>query len=301
MEDYSHFDEEEVQSDNTIKGYRILIIVLVVLLAALGFQYYRQTNILRLNEAELKVQRDTLQNRLSDLIVGFDALEFENDTLNQSMMAERDRADSLFQRLKSERSFSYAKIKGYEKELGTLRAVMQQYIVKIDSLDTVNQKLSTENTNYRKQLSTTVARVNLAEEKNQELQSQIRTGAVIKARDISLLALSNKNKEVSKASRAERLRIDFILNANTFAALGERNVYIRILTSSGAVLTDASSSLFEFEGEKIQASVIRSDVDYQGSDLPVSAYYKGAIEGGTYVVQLYMDGHMIGQNEIILR
>ncbi|MEG1634992.1 MAG: hypothetical protein RR141_02510 [Rikenellaceae bacterium] len=299
-EDFDRFDEEGATGDNTVKGYKILIIVLIVLLAALGFQYWRQTNILRGSEQELSIERDTLKNRLTNLLTDFDGMKIENDTLNQNMMIERHKADSLMSRLKSERQWSYAKVKKYEKELGTLRSIMKGYVHQIDSLNQMNNKLSRENVTFRQQLSTTRQRAEMAEEKSQELQSKIRTGAVVKARDISLLALNDRDKAVSRAARATRMRADFVLNANSITLPGERNVYIRIIDGSGAVMTDSSSMLFEQDGAKIQATAMRG-VDYQGDDLPVSISYRGKITGGTYNVQIYMDGYMIGSNEIILK
>lgn len=294
------YETQPEGNDNTIKGYRIILGVLIVLLIALGVQYFRQTSLLRGSEKELTIERDTLQNRLKDLLVDFDEIKFDNDTLNQSMIMERERADSLMKRLSSERQWSYAKVKQYEKELGTLRTIMKGYVQQIDSLNQINTKLSKENVTFRKELSSERLRSEMAEEKNQELQSKIRTGAVVKARDITLTALNSKVKEVSKASRASMLRMDCVLSANTITIPGERNVYVRISDSSGAILTDSSSALFEFEGEKIQATAMR-EVDYQSEDLPVGILYKGEINSGTYVVQVYMDGYMIGSNEIILR
>ena len=55
----------------------------------------------------------------------FDDLQLSNDTLSLQMGIERQRADSLMQRLKQERSWSLAKIKQYEKEVGTLRTIMR--------------------------------------------------------------------------------------------------------------------------------------------------------------------------------
>lgn len=55
------------------------------------------------------------------------------------MGIERQRADSLMQRLKQERSWSLAKIKQYEKEVGTLRTIMRGYLHQIDSLNTLNK------------------------------------------------------------------------------------------------------------------------------------------------------------------
>ncbi|MFI3314136.1 MAG: hypothetical protein R3Y04_00530 [Rikenellaceae bacterium] len=298
FEDYEY--EDAPSGDNAIKGYRIMLGVLIVLLIALGIQYYRQTNMLRGSERELSIERDTLKNRIADLLVDFDQIKFDNDTLNQNMLTERKKVDSLMTRLTKERQWNYAKVKEYEKELGTLRTIMKGYVHKIDSLDRENTKLAKENIAYRKQVSSTTLRANMAEEANQELKSKIREGAIVKAREITLVALNDKSKEVSRASRATMLRVDCVLSANTITVPGERAIYFRIIDASGAVLTDSNSLLFEFEGEKIQSTNLR-EVDYQSEDLPVSTVYRGSVKDGTYVVQVYMDGYMIGSNEIILR
>ena len=54
-------------------------------------------------------------------------------------------------RLKKERSWSLAKIKQYEKEVGTLRTIMRGYIKQIDSLNTLNKQLIEENVSFRGQ------------------------------------------------------------------------------------------------------------------------------------------------------
>ncbi|MFI3321712.1 MAG: hypothetical protein R3Y50_04230 [Rikenellaceae bacterium] len=297
-DDYEY--ENEGGSGSNVNGYRIVLGVLVVLLIVLGVQYFRQTSMLRASQEELSVERDTLKNRLSDLIIDFDDIKFENDTLNQNMIAERLRADSLMSRLNSERQWSYAKIKKYESELGTLRTVMKGYVRQIDSLNTLNTKLSQENVTFRKEISSSRLRAEMAEEKSEELQSKIRSGAVVKAREISLLPLNSRGKDVSRASRATMLRMDCILGANAMTVPGERKVYVIIKDGSGATLTDNDSQLFEFEGEKIQATAMR-EVDYQNDDLAVGIHYKREISDGTYNVEVYMDGYMIGSNEIILK
>ena len=84
---------------------------------------------------------------------------------------------------------------------------MEGYIRQIDSLDRINKKLVNENTTIRKMITTYKLRAETAEEKSQELSTKVRQGAVIRARDIRLLALSKSDREVSRASRAERLRV----------------------------------------------------------------------------------------------
>ena len=170
-----------------------------------------------------------------------------------------------------------------------------------DSLNTLNQKLVNENITYRKQITSARLRADKAEEKAQELSTKVQKGAVIRARDIALVALNRSDKVVSRAARAERLRVDFVLVGNELSQPGERNVYARIIGPDGYVLANRSNAAFNYEGDMITYSATRQ-VDYQNEDLSVSLFYNGTgITGGKYQVMIYIDGHLIGSNEIILR
>lgn len=293
--------EEQNQTDKTLKGYKIIIIILAVVLAALTFFYFTQVRMLRGSEEELTVQRDTLVSRLSTMMTDFDALQTENDTINKNLDTERMRADSLMTRLKQERSWSYAKVKKYEQQLGILRSIMQGYVKQIDSLNTVNRALASENVEYRKQASTLRLRAETAEERADELDVKVRKGSVILARNINLIAINNSDKEVTRANRASRLRTDFMLTANELAVPGNREVYVRIIGPDGYVLANASNASFECDGERLTYSASRN-VDYQNQDLHVNVFYNGGgIVKGKYAVSVYMDGRLIGSNEIILK
>lgn len=299
---YTDYEDDMMQQPqgNPQKAYTIIIVVLTVALLALAFQYFKQVNRLRGSEAELTIERDTLQNRLADISLDFANLKTENDTINSILITERQRADSLMDKLKSERSWSYAKIKKYEKELSTLTTVLKGYVVTIDSLNQLNTKLSNENIRVKKELSSIKMRAESAEEDAQELRSKVRKGAIVTARDIDLKALDTKDREVKKAKRAARLRVDLVLNANPLAIVGEKTIYARIKGPGDVLLTD-SNSYFDFEGEKLAFSAVRR-VEYDGSALATGLYYNSEeIKEGSYKIELYMDGYVIGTNEIILR
>ena len=249
-ENYQGYNQLEYENDDprkgankSILGYRIVIIILAVILAAITVLYY---NIHRQQQADydlLVIDRDSIQNNLSDLMQDFDDLQLSNDTLSLQMGIERQRADSLMQRLKQERSWSLAKIKQYEKEVGTLRTIMRGYLHQIDSL-------------------TAQMRAEMAEEKAQELNNKVRQGSVINARGIRMVALNARSKEVSRIKNAERLRVDFTLTANALATPGEKTIYVRILSPDGYVLSSESVPTFEFDGERLCYSASRV-VNYQ--------------------------------------
>ena len=292
-------ENQQAQSSNkSLKGYKIVIVILALILGALSYLYYNQVQQIR---SDFAIERDTLNSRITSFIVESENLHTEIDTLNRYIEVERGKADSLLQRLHSERSLSRQKVMEYEKELGTLRTVMRGFVQQIDSLNRLNTTLIDENIEYRKKIGEERLRADAAEEKAQELGTKVRKGSVIRARDIALLTLGSNNREVTRASRAARLRIDFFLSGNELAKPGERNVYVRLTGPEGYILSPDPAAVFSFEGDRITYSATRS-VDYQNKDLPVSLYYNGAnITAGKYKVDVYMDGFLIGSSEVIIR
>lgn len=301
--DYPEYDDEPAVSspDKSIRGYRVVIILLAVILAAMSILYF---NIHRQQMADyelLQVDRDSIQNNLSHLMDDFDNLRINNDSISASLGMERERADSLMERLKKERSWSYAKIKQYEKEVGTLQTLMRNYLRQIDSLNTLNKQLISENVSYRKEISTISQRAELAEEKAAELDNMVKQGSVLRTRDIRLTALNAKSKEVTRIKNAARLRTDFTLAANELTTPGDKTVYVRILAPDGYVLSSEGAPTFDYEGERLSYSAQRS-IDYQNEDLAVGIFYNGSgFTAGKYTVQLYAEGRLIGSSEIVMR
>ncbi|MCC8034416.1 MAG: hypothetical protein LIO77_00580 [Rikenellaceae bacterium] len=284
--------------DKSIKGYQIIIVVLAVILGVLSFLYYNQMNTLK---KEYAIERDTLTNRLSNIMLEYRDLQTENDTISRYLDVERERADSLMESLTRERNLSRAKIRQYEKELGTLRTVMQGYVQQIDSLNTVNKRLIAENVDYRQQVTSQRLRADMAEEMADELSTKIRRGAVIRVRGIALVALSSNDREVSRANRAARLRVDLTLTGNELSEPGSRAIYVRITGPDGYVMANSTGAMFEFEGEYRTYSAMR-EVDYQNEDLTVSIFYNGTgITSGVYSVEVYIDGYLSGSSEVVLR
>ncbi len=308
-QEYDNYDNTEFEEDYTprpdsgksIRGYRIVIIILSVILVAISALYFGIHRQQMLDNELLRADRDSIQNDLGRLMEDYDNLHVANDSISASLDIERGRADSLMNQLRKERRWSLAKIKQYEKEVGTLRSVMRGYLHQIDSLNSLNQKLITENISYRKEISSATLRAEMAEEKAAELDNKVRAGAVIKARGIRLTGLNARNKEVSRIRNAERVRVDFVLTANELTTPGNKAVYMRLTSPDGYVLTTEAMPTFEYEGERLSYSAMR-EVDYQNQDLEVGIYFDSSgFAAGTYLVQLYCDGYMIGSAEIAMR
>ncbi len=300
-DNYDDYNDEGAAIDKSIRGYRIVIILLAVILAAISILYFNMHRRQQEDFDLLQIDRDSIKSSLSELIVDFDSLRVDNDSIALSLGIERQRADSLMERLTKERKWNYAKIKQYEKEVGTLQSLMRTYLRQIDSLNTLNKKLAAENVSYRKEISEVKQRAELAEEKASELDNMVRVGSVLKARAITLTPLNAKSKEVSRVKSAARLRTDFMLAANELTQPGNKTVYVRILAPDGYVLSAEGAPSFSYEGEKLSYTAERT-VDYQNQDIEVGIFYTGSgFTAGKYTVQLYCEGRLIGSEDVVLK
>ena len=234
---------------------------------------------------------------MDSLIVSFDDLKIQNDSIASSL----EEANKIMEQLKNERRLNYAKIRQYQKEVGTLRTVMQGYIRQIDSLNTINKKLTKENISYKKEISSAQLRAEMAEERAEELNNKVRVGSVIRARSIGIEMLNAKKKPVSRVKQAGALRVNFVLGGNELAEPGQKTVYLCITSPDGYVLSSPDAASFTFETEQKIYSAKR-DLDYQNDDLGASIYYTGSgFTAGTYHVELYCEGRLIGQTDVALK
>lgn len=295
------FAPQQNSSNKSIRGYRVVIIVLSVILVALSALYFSIHRQQMVDNQILQSDRDSIQSDLGRLMVDYDNLESTNDTITANLNVEKFRADSLMTRLKSERSWNLSKIREFQSQVKYLRVIAANYVRQVDSLNTLNKKLITENITYRKEISTVQLRAEVAEEKAAELDNKVRAGAIIKARDITLVGLNRRGKDVSRIKSAERLRTDFVLSANELAIPGEKTIYMRITHPDGYVLTTESMPTFDFEGERLLYTASR-DVDYQNQDIEVGIYYPSSgFVAGTYKIDLYCDGYLVGSTQIAMR
>ena len=293
--------EDEVQVDDSaqksIRGYRVVIVLLAVILAGISLLYFNLNRQQQHDYELLKIDRDSIQSNLNHLITEYDSLKFANDTIAANLV----KANEMMEQLKRERRWNYAKIKEYEREVGTLRSVMKNYLRQIDSLNSLNKKLVAENVSYRKEISSANLRADVAEERATELQNKVQQGAVLRARDINIVALNSKDKEVTRVKGASTLRVDFAISANDLATPGNREVYVCIKSPDGYLLSTESVPTFAYQGGKVGYSASRT-VDYQNEDIDVSVYYRGSgFVAGPYKVEIYMDGNKVGSATVPLK
>ncbi len=295
----------ENTKNNTKSVMLIFVIILAVAILVLGYFYYTQKKesekiISQLEEYGqfISDQKDSLEYELKGIIVQYDSLMTENDTMNLKLAQQQDKIERLLRMRMSDAQ----KIKKYEKELGTIREVLKTYIVQIDSLNTRNKELMVEN----KELKNESARVTtmnrqLSEEK-EELLTITSEAKTLVASDILGVGLSKRSREINRFAKVEKIRVDFTIRKNSVAEPGEKTIYLRLLRPDGLVLGSAEASVITVNGEDIPYSASR-EVMYENTDVPMAIYWdnNGDLVGGNYKIEIYEGGKLIGESELALK
>jgi len=293
----SSIPPEQGAKKSTPVGMIVTSIILGVALVSLIFMYFDKKNKMIEMETILTQEKDSLANELRHMVVAYDTLKTTNDTLNAGLQKQKNRIVQLL----SINASNVQLIKKYKSEITTMREIMKSYIVQIDSLNTRNKMLTSENTEIKQQI-TQVRNTNTELSKvKEELSSKVEVASIIKAKDIVAVSLNKKRKETTRINLLDKLRICFTLRENPLAKSGQKDVYMRVIRPDSLVVTTSPDNLFEFKGNKIIYSATRQ-VDYLNQDIEVCIFLdnKGDFIIGNYSVELYLEENIIGRTNFML-
>ena len=247
-----------------------LIAVAVLLAGALAYIWYQKSSLVK----DLTIEKEELTEQMIALQNDYATLSSDYDDINLQLDSSRLEVQMLIEKITKTEATNRSKIRQYEKELGTLRSIMRNYIVQIDSLNTLNKQLTAE----------------------------VAAGSVIKARGIRIEAYNASDKVTDRSSRVVRLLTTLSLVENDLAPKGPVRVYIRVKGPDGILLTNDSQRTFEVNGEPMICSASR-EVDYQGKEVELSIYLNditGYVKG-IYTVEAYTEQTRLGSAELMLR
>jgi hypothetical protein len=250
----------------------------------------------------LTLDKENLTQEMIALQNDYASLSSDYDTINSQLDSSREEVSQLIERLKKTEATNRSKMRQYERELGTLRSIMKNYIVQIDSLNTLNKKLTADAAAARREAAESRRQSEELSKTVENLTGQVAAGSVIKARGLRMEAYNASDKITDRSSRVVRLLTTLSLVENDLAPKGPVRVYIRVKGPDGILLTNSSQKTFEVAGEPMICSASR-EVDYQGKEIELSIYLNDipTYAGGIYTVEAYTSQSKLGEAEMMLR
>lgn len=282
----------------------IIVIALSVVLAMVVVLLFVQRNAHNEILGEIKAEKDSIRFELTRIATSYDSLSTENDTINEQLLLAQSKVRDLLIEVEQTKKVSFGKISGYQKQVTTLRGIMRDFVVQIDSLNRRNEQLMAENLEVKEQYKKVESKNEQLSQEKQRLEKNLQRAAMLEARELIAEPLNSRSKETKFTKRTEKIRIYFILGANVTSKRGANNIYARIMRPDQLLLSKSPDNRFQFEDLKIQFSAMR-EVNYEGLDLPVAIYWDNSNEpelmAGTYTVNIFANGNEIGETTFELR
>lgn len=269
-------------------------------------------------KTDLTTQQTALQADFRSLT---DTLSVKNDEIEQfrGKNAELDKSiaekQDMLDKQKKEIQHLLAKGKLTNAELAKAQALIAEYktaigdmTAKVDELTKQNEALTAQNTQLSTDLTAEKATTSKLTEQNTGLSKKVEVGSLLPIAAVNVEAIktrgNGKEVPVKRAKVAEKLKISFETGENKVIDPGNVSLYVRIINPKGETiaLSDQGSGTMQAadNAEQIQYTK-KADIDYNQTNKKVTIYWGQNIKDeGTYKVEVYQAGHVVGTGKVTL-
>ncbi|MEO8235488.1 MAG: hypothetical protein ABI549_08755 [Flavobacterium sp.] len=294
--------ENLVQKNNNNSGLKAVIVILSLLLLGSLWYVYKISNDYKVTETILINEKDAV---LKDLSTAKDSLNVaisSNTTLSDELISERDKIQQLMADIDKSKG-DVVLMSKYKIEASTLKNKVSFLMKQVNVLKKENEKLTVQRDSTAIVLGKTKKYADTLVEQNFKLSNTIEKGAKLSVLNLQSSAVRQKSsgKQIStdKASRADVLKISFMIAENQIAKSGDKTYYVQVIDSKSNVLGDKKT---EFFGEKSLNYSFVTSVKYENKtvkveqDLPVKD-----IESGSYFVNIFDKVELVSKTSFTLK
>lgn len=299
--------------------------VLLIGLATLTFMWSSKRS--ELNQCQndnliLKSDMEGMNKMLEGYVGGLSndlKTDFKNmlDTYDRLIEMDRSKADSLnkqkaqisqlLNQLNTNKKLSARELFNLKKENEVLRSIMRGYVKQIDSLNTLNIKLTSVLDETNTKLTETTTERDTYKKDAEQKSEQLKKGAKLQAYGFNSEALrmkiNNTTEPTTKAKNVIQMRSSFTIGENQITSSGRKAVFLQIIAPNGEILQSKSSNVIDTENGQ-QGFSDKKDIDYNNQAIDLTIYYdlKGTEVGkGNYKVRIYCEGQLIGTDSFTLK
>lgn len=290
------------ETDKERRNNLIIIMLSVVLLIVVVIFIVQHNENKKIMQA-LNLEKASIQTELNSMMANYDSIHTNNEALQSELDGAQTKVKDLLMEVEQVKRVSYDEIARYRTEVTTLRNIMKNYIIQVDSLNRRNEKLMAENMQVKQDFAQSESKNQELEKEKENLKEKIKMAAQLEATELMAVGINARGKDAESARRATQIKVSFVLSKNITAPRGNKMIYIRIQKPNQVLFQKAAGDVFEFEDLKIPYSAKR-EVTYEGNALPVNIFWdnEGAeFMAGEYTVDVFADGNNIGTTKFIMK
>lgn len=248
-----------------------------------------------------------LKTDFQNMLKTYDALIQKDESKADSLNIQKEKIQKLINEINTNKKMSASQLFQLRKENETLRSIMKSYVMQIDSLNTLNLKLTSDLDQTTTKLTSTAVERDQYKQDAEEKTEQVKKGSRLQAYNFSSeglkMKLNNTTEPTNRARTVVQMRSTFTISENPITAPGKKSVYMQIINPDGKTLQSRSSNTITTDLGTIAYSD-KKEIDYQNQRVDLSIFYdlKGeeALKGN-YKVKIYCEGILIGTDSFTLK
>ena len=248
-----------------------------------------------------------LKTDFKNMLDTYDRLIEMDQSKADSLNKQKAQISQLLKQLNTNKKLSARELFNLKKENEVLRSIMRGYVKQIDSLNTLNIKLTSVLDETNTKLTETTTERDTYKKDAEQKTEQLKKGAKLQAYGFNSEALrmklNNTTEPTTKAKNVIQMRSTFTIGENQIASSGRKSVYLQIVGPNGEVLQSKANYVMETENGQ-QGYSDKKDIDYNNQAIDLTIYYdlKGLEVGkGNYKVRVYCEGQLIGTDSFTLK
>lgn len=279
-------------------------VLVVIFIAVLSLQQNKMEQ-----QMELKIQfieqKNMLRDELDDLIDEHDDLLDEYGELNEHLHEK----DSIIQHQIAEiRNLIRTKsdLKEAQQKIAALKDISKRYLANIDSLLVLNETLTIEKDSVIKENKNINWKNYKLNKQNEKLAEKVNKGSVLELLSIDVEAVRYRStgREVTTrfAKKVQKIRVCFSVGANQISDAETKEVYLQIINERGMLISGLEEINVEVNDSTFGCTSL-AEFDYNNIEMESCFEWEriAQLERGTYLLNLIIEGRVLGQTELKLR
>lgn len=297
--------EEKPKRDKLFFYLFLFMTGVCVVMLWLFFNQKAETQTVVTENIQITQESEIVKRDLQELQSEYAMLETNDVFLKAEIQEKKALIEELQREAEKHKDDAYIMAR-LKKETKTLRDIMQHYVVEIDSLNTLNKKLTAEKDSVSTELTSEKQKRNTLQTEKDKL---FEVGSIIKSSGMKVTALNVKSKtkatETTKAKRTDKIMVSFKLEENSIAPKGPRTIYVRIVMPDGKEWCDSPDAdhLFTFGTSKGYYAMKKS-LQYNNEPISVEMLVRKKetqeLPSGKYHVEVSLDSSPIGKATLLL-
>lgn len=305
---------ENKQQNNSRRLLTAFIIMLLLINVVAGYLLYKQNSTnknLETEKTEISNQYKAVSEDLENTRIDLESMKGRNATLDSTLTQRQEEIGKLQKDI--ERLIARGKLSGSElakarQLIAQLQTENRNFLLRIDSLQRVADKLLSQNQELGQALDQEKATTAQLSQDKEQLSKKVELGSLLKTVNLSLSGIRTRGsgKEVvsTNIKKITALRVSFETGDNKVLEPGPVSLYVRIISPKGETISvkdQGSGTLQLAEGGSVSYTK-KAEIDWNQSSKKVSVYWTyNFTEEGTYKAEVYQKGYLIGKAEVNLK